>query len=153
MSMETHVLFRGPLPEKVAFEAAMRQFGFPFTLQERDGTLEGQEGFLPMMRNGGLTGVEFDTFDRDAYQDEFVREFADEFVEKRVKPDFERIASFRWGGDMEECVAGLCGAAALAKLVGGIVYDEAEGRLLDVEEVVTTARDNMEILLKQEGAA
>ena len=37
----------------------------------------------------------------------------------------------------------MCGAAALAKLVDGVVFDEAENRLLSVEDAIAVARANL----------
>jgi len=47
---------------------------------------------------------------------------------------------------MQEAVAGMCAAAALAKLVNGIVFDEAEDKLLSVDDAITVARKNLQEL-------
>jgi hypothetical protein len=140
MSMETHVFFRGPLPRKSALRRAMRELGFPFTLTPDTGTLEGQSGFMPMRLRGEDTGVEFDVFEG--------REALDEFSVESIDPAFDRCANFRWGGDETEMLAGLCAAAALAKLVDGVVFDEAEDRLLTVDEAAAVARKNLTVVLK-----
>jgi hypothetical protein len=133
MSMETHVFFRGPLPRKAALQKAMRELGFAFFLKPDTGSLEDQRGFMPMTLRREDTGVEFDVFEgREA-----IRELAGD---DDVDPAFDRCANFRWGGDRTEMLAGLCAAAALAKLVGGLVCDEAEDRLLSVDEAVTVAK-------------
>ncbi len=135
MSMETRVFLRGKLPSKAALSRAMKELGFPYSLKPATGSLEQQNGFMPMLLRREETGVEFDVFGRDA-----VAEFADAGVD----PSYERVANFRWGGDFQEAVAGMCGAAALAKLVNGVVFDEAENRLLSVEDAVALARKNLE---------
>ena len=140
MSMETHVFFHGPLPRKSALRRTMRELGFPFTLTPDTGTLEGQSGFMPMRLRGEDTGVEFDVFEG--------REAIDEFSVEGIDPTFDRCANFRWGGDETEMLAGLCAAAALAQLVGGVVFDEAEDRLLTVDEAVAVARKNLVSVLK-----
>ena len=38
----------------------------------------------------------------------------------------------------------MCGAAALAKLVDGVVFDEAENRLLSVDDAIAVARQNLQ---------
>ncbi|MGA7487223.1 MAG: hypothetical protein WBW74_09855 [Xanthobacteraceae bacterium] len=58
----------------------------------------------------------------------------------------------RWGGDFQEAVAGMCVAAALAKLVDGVVFDEAEDRLLSAEDAIAVARQNLQVLLKPDDA-
>jgi hypothetical protein len=41
-------------------------------------------------------------------------------------------------------------AAALAKLLDGVVFDEAEDRLLSVDDAIAVARQNLQVLLKPE---
>src|SRR5215470_18339840 len=125
MPMETHVFFRGKLPGKAELARAMKELGFPFSITGATGSLERQSGFMPMKFRGEETGVELDVFGDHAA----VEEFADAGVDQ----SFERRASLRWGGDFEEAVAGMCAAAALARLVNGVVFDEAEDRLLSVD--------------------
>jgi hypothetical protein len=142
MSTETHVFLRGKLPSKAALSRAMKELDFPFSIKPATGSLEQQSGFMPMLRGREETGVEFDVYnDHDA-----VEEFADAGVDQ----SFEQRASFRWGGSFQEAVAGMCAAAALAKLTNGIVFDEAEGKLLSVDEAIALARRNLETLLKPE---
>jgi hypothetical protein len=138
MSMETHVFFRGKLPSKAALSRAMKELGFPFAVKPATGSLEQQSGFMPMLLRREETGVEF-----DVYRDHFaVEEFADEGVDQ----GFEQRASFRWGGDFQEAVAGMCAAAALAKLTNGVVFDEAENKLLSVDGAIEVARRSLQSL-------
>jgi len=140
--METHVFFRGKLPSKATLSRAMKELGFPFSITPATGSLEAQKGFMPMKLRGEETGVEFDIFgDRVAIE---------EFADVGVDASFERRASLRWGGDFEEAVAGMCAAAALAKLVDGVVFDEAEDRLLSVDDAIAVARENLQRLLQPE---
>src|SRR3989442_480323 len=131
MSMETHVFFRGKLPTKAALSRAMKELGFPLSIKPATGSLEQQCGFMPMTLRGDKTGVEFDVCD-----DHFAVE---EFADVGVDPSYERVANFRWGSDYQEAVAGMCAAAALAKLTNGVVFDEAEDKLLSVEDAITLA--------------
>jgi hypothetical protein len=142
MSTETHVFFRGKLPSKAAVSRAMKELGFPFSITPATGSLEAQKGFMPMKLRSEETGVEFDVFGDHAA--------VEEFADAGVDPSFERRASLRWGGDFQEAVAGMSVAAALAKLVGGVVYDEAEDRLLSVDDAIVVARRNLQTLLKPE---
>jgi hypothetical protein len=142
MSMETHVFFRGRLPSKATLSRAMKELGLPFSITPATGSLEAQSGFLPMKLRGEETGVEFDVYGDHAA--------VEEFADAGVDPSFERRASLRWGGDFEEAVAGMCVAAALAKLVGGVVFDEAEDRLLSVDDAIAVARRNLQGLVKPE---
>jgi hypothetical protein len=138
MSTETHVFFRGKLPTKTALSRAMKELGFPFSIKPATGSLEQQSGFMPMLLRREETGVEFDVYNDHAA----VEEFTDEGVDQ----SFERRASFRWSGDFQEAVAGMCAAAALAKLVNGVVFDEAENKLLPVDDAIELARRNLDEL-------
>jgi hypothetical protein len=103
VAMEVHVFFRGKVPAKAALARALRELGFPFTIPDAKGSLAAQRGFMPMRLRREETGVEFDLYDRSAVA---------EFAARGVDQSYERMASFRWGGDMREGAAGLCGAAA-----------------------------------------
>jgi hypothetical protein len=144
MSMETHVFFRGKLPTRAALSRAMKELGFPFSIAPATGSLEQHSGFMPMKLRGEETGVEFDVYSDHAA----VEEFADVGVEA----GFERRASLRWGGDFQEAVAGMSAAAALAKLMNGVVFDEAEDRLLSSDDAIAVARKNLQELVKPEDA-
>jgi hypothetical protein len=145
MSMETHVFFRGKLPNKAALSRAMRELGFPFSVKPATGSLDRQSGFMPMAFRGEETGVEFDVW----HDHSAVMEFADVGVD----PSYECVANFRWGGDYQEAVAGMCAAAALAKLVNGVVFDEAEGKLLSIEDATLVAKRSLETLTKRDEPA
>jgi hypothetical protein len=140
--METHVFFRGTLPGKAALSRALKELEFPFSITPASGSLEAQSGFMPMKLRGEETGVEFSVYGDHAA--------VEEFADVGVDPDFERRASLRWGGDFQEAVAGMCVAATLAKLLDGVVFDEAEDRLLSVEDAIAIARQNLQSLLKPE---
>ena len=78
------------------------------------------------------SGVEFDTFDD--------RNDVEEIAGDDIDPQFTRSANFRLGGDEKELAVALCFAAALAKLVNGVVFDPQEGELQTVEEAIDIAR-------------
>ena len=139
MAEETHVLFHGKLPGKAALNRAMKELGFPVAIRPATGSLEGHSGYLPMVVRHEESGVEFDVFEgRDAIE---------ELAGKDVDPRFQRSGSFRWGGDENEMLAALCAAAALAKLVDGRVLDEAENKLLTVDQAVERARETLKAVL------
>jgi hypothetical protein len=140
MSMEMHVFFRGALPTKAALTRAMKDLGFPFTIRPATGSLEQQKGFMPMRFRREDTGVEFDVFEG--------RATVEELAGKNVDGDFDRSANFRWGGDETEMLAGMCAAAALAKLVNGVVFDDEEGLLLRLDEAVAFAKKHLDTSVK-----
>jgi hypothetical protein len=140
MASEIHVLFRGALPHLKALSREMGELGFPFTIRYSNGSLEEQRGFMPMRLRRAETGVEFDVFDG--------RAAVEELAGKDVDPAFDRSGNFRWSGDDEEMLAGLCAAAALARLVDGAVFEEQEARLLSADEAIALARQTLQSTLK-----
>ena len=140
--MEAHVFFRGKLPTKTALSRAMKELSFPFSITPSTGSLEQQSGFMPMKRRGEETGVEFDVYNDHSS--------VEEFADVGVDAGFERRASLRWGGDFQEAVAGMSAAAALAKLMNGVVFDEAEDKLLSADDAIALARRNLQELVKPE---
>jgi hypothetical protein len=135
MAQETHVLFGGKLPGRAALNRAMKELGFPLAISPGVTSLEGHSGYLPMKLRREETGAEFDLFEGRATVEELVGKDAD--------PRFQRCGSFRWGGDENEMLAGLCAAAALAKLVDGVVLDEADNKLLAVDAAIDLAKTTL----------
>jgi hypothetical protein len=144
MSSEIHVLFRGALPHLKALSVAMAELGFPFKVRYAGGSMEQQRGFMTMWFRREETGVEFDVFEG--------RAAVEELGGKEIDPRYDRSGNFRWSGDDDEMLAGLCAAAALAKLVDGLIFDEQDGRLLSVDEAVEQARQALQASLKQQRA-
>lgn len=140
MSIEMHVLFRGKLPDKTALSRAMADLGFPFTI--RAGSLERQRGFMPMRLRREESGVEFDVWNN--------RATVEEIGGHDIDPSFDRSANFRWGGAEDEMLAGNCAAAALAKLVNGVVITEYDEKPLSPDEAIALARKELNSVLKPE---
>src|SRR5262245_14128328 len=97
-AMEAHVFFHGDLPTKAALAKALKDLKFPFSIAPDTGSLEEQSGFMPMLLLQEESGGEFDVFnDRNAMV---------ELAGADLDPRFDRMASFRWGGDGTEMLAG-----------------------------------------------
>src|SRR5262245_13140329 len=135
MAEELHVLFGGPLPDTAALGRALKDLKFPFSIAPPASSLEQHSGLLPMRLRREETGVELSIFKG--------RDVVAELAEQDVDPGYDRVASFRWGADESEMLAGLCTAAALAKLVNGLVLEEWDGRLLQPDEAVAFARQHL----------
>lgn len=149
MSIVMSVIFRGKLPDRKTLSRTMSELGFPFTIAACVGSLERQSGFMPMWLHREDTGVEF--YGRDDRTDvaEVRAEIAEmeELAGQAVDPTFDRVADFRWSSDEREMLAGMCAAAALAKLVNGVVFEDQEGRLLSVDEAIAYARQHVPSVL------
>ena len=134
MAVELHVMFAGKLPSKAALTRAMKELGFPVSIPAGGGALDKQRGFLPMKLRGQKSGVEVDVYNKRAHLEEVAGENFD--------PRFECLVSFRWGAAEDEMLCALCTAAALAKLVDGVVLDE-EGSL-SVDQAIEQARGTLD---------
>lgn len=134
MSMGMHVLFGGKLPDDEALFSAMGELEFPFKVLEPTGSLEDRCGFLPMSLNGQRTGAELWISDDAEERAEF-----DEIVGYAIDPKLERVASFIYR-HTDGMLAATCGAAALAKLVGGVVFEGQSGQLMSADEAIEYAR-------------
>ncbi len=146
MAMELHVFFRGELPSKTELSQAIEELGFPLSIAPSEQSLDQHTGYMPMLLNGKETGVEFDVVNgRLAIEDNIGRERMDE-----IDPGFDRCANFRFVGDWNELLCALCGAAALAKLVGGVVYDEEHDVLRTIEAAIDEARRTLRIVSKEQ---
>jgi len=142
MSIEVNVLFDGPLPSTAALTRTMKELEFPLAIKRGAGTLEHHKGFLPMRLRRQDSGVEFDTFNE--------RSAIEEIAGAEIDARFTRSANFRWGGDNDEMLAGLCAAAALAKLVNGIVLNEWDEQPLSAEAAIAQARETLQKTADQE---
>lgn len=135
MSLAMYVYFRGKLPARVALNRAMKELGFNVTIAPEVGSLEKQDGYMPMRLWREEAGVELSLEGRDAI-DELTKGVG-------VDPSFDRCAMFRWGGSEREMVCAMCAAAALAQLVNGTVHDSEEGKLRTPDEAVEFAVTEM----------
>ncbi len=141
MASEIHVLFRGALPHLKALSSTMAELGFPLKVRYAGGSMEQQRGFMPMWFRRDEIGVEFDVFEG--------RAAVEELAGKEIDPRFDRSGNFRWSSDDDEMLAGFCAAAALAKLVDGVVFDEQDARLLSADEAIELARQVLQDALKR----
>ena len=88
------------------------------------------------------SGIEFDTFNE--------RSAIEEIAGTDVDARFTRSANFRWGGNDDEMLAGVCVAAALAKLVNGIVLTEWDEHPLSAEQAIVQAREILQKTAEQQ---
>src|SRR5262245_26020046 len=129
MSIVMSVVFRGKLPDRKKLSRTMAELGFPFTIAASVGSLEKQRGFMPMwLRRREDTGVEFYVSNDRSDMAETREEIAEmeELAGQTIDPTFDRVADFRWASDEREMLAGTCCAAALAKLMNGVVFEDQE---------------------------
>jgi hypothetical protein len=136
MSMEIHVFFRGKLPGTSALSRTLKELGFELAFVPPHYSLEGKRGHRPMLFRDEETGVEFQVSDGRKH-------IADRVAKKqlaKIDPAFDRCASFRFGSAEDEIMCGLCCAAALAKLVKGIVFEDEDGALWSIDQAIAEAK-------------
>jgi hypothetical protein len=146
MSMEISVFFRGKLPDTGALTQCLQELGFPINFVPRHYPLEGQKGFTPMLVRGKESGAEL-------YIDEgrhAIKEIAIPERYKDIDPSFDRSVSFRFGGNWNELLCGICAATAIAKLVNGIVYEPQDGALWPLDYAIREARKMIEIVEREQ---
>ena len=148
MSMEISVFFRGPLPDTGALTQCLQGLGFPISFVPLHYPLEGKAGFRPMLVRGKESGAEFFIPEgRDA-----IKEIAIPGRFKDIDPSFDRSASFRFGGNWNELLCGICAATAVAKLVNGIVYEPQDGVLWPLDHAISEARKMVDIVEREQRA-
>ncbi len=140
MSQELHVFMQDSrIPSRDAWQLAMERLGFTATL-DAPFDLRSDSGFRPATFKGQSTGFEF-----------YLETAADVLSNyphiASTVGDRDKCATFRWGGDLNECAAGLSAAAALVNLADGIYYYPDDGILYDAEQVVEATRKDLDELL------
>jgi hypothetical protein len=144
MSMEMRVFFAGPIPTAQALERTMAEIGLSFRITDHV-SLGDHSGFLPMTYG---SGEDLDETGVEVYSDPAAPDIEDLGI-TGVDPAFVEQLSFRWGGDMMACVAAEALAAAIAKITGGIVYEDTEGVLKTTTEAIALAHTNLAYALKK----
>jgi hypothetical protein len=132
MSMEIHAFSDRQLASIEAWQRAIAAAGFDLRLTA-ECPFEALQGFLPAQAGGHATGFE-------CYHDD-----ARELMAGCAGVDFGRpwkhALSFRWGGDLAECLAAYMAAAAYAESTDGVLFDAEEGQILSPQKAVETARE------------
>jgi hypothetical protein len=131
MSMEIHVLSDRQLNSITDWQQAIDAEGLTLQLSTAR-SFQSLKGFLPAQSGETRTGFE-------CYHDD-----AAELLVDHKSVDFGHAwkfaLSFRWGGNLMECLAAYVAAAAYAKAADGIVFDPEEGQILAPQEAAEYAR-------------
>jgi hypothetical protein len=132
MSMDLHVLFRATDALTVpAWQEALASLGLPATLP-LDFEVEGDGGYAPVAFRGEPSGFEFYRASADP----------DTIAEAGLEPEtYDQMASFTWGGDLNEMGAAVCAGAALTLLTGGVLYFPQDGDVLTGRDAVAWAME------------
>src|SRR6187402_2633803 len=125
MSMELMALSDRRLPSTVDWQQAIATEGLHVTLLT-EFPIDKLDGFVPVRSNDIMTGFE-------CYYCDFQEIFADH-PEVRFGRSWSNCLIFRWGSDLDECLAAYAAAAAYAKASDGILFDPQEGLLLSWQE-------------------
>ncbi len=114
MSNELHVFLAGEFPTRAAWQSAIDKLGFPFQL-DPDLDLEKDSGFSPSLLRGKDSGFEI-CFEEAA---ELLQTYPN--IKGKIEGR-EKVISFRWGGDLNECACVMAAAAGLVECCQALVY-------------------------------
>jgi hypothetical protein len=131
MSMEIHALSDRQLASIADWQQAIDAEGFGLRLSAAR-AFENLRGFLQAQSGEVKTG--FECYHVDARQ----------LLVAHDGLDFGRLwkfaLSFRWGGNLAECLAAYMAAAAYVKATEGVVFDPQEGQILTPQKAVEFTR-------------
>src|SRR5436853_3118992 len=116
--VQTAFIEKSRVPDRAALEQAARGLGFDLAIDEFYRPF-GCSGFLPCLLNGKKSGFEI-------YFDSSKAELENFPHLKKDVGSRDTAISFRWGGDMAECVCVLIVSAALAKSFEAVIHYEPD---------------------------
>jgi hypothetical protein len=132
MSVELMVLSERRVASMPDWQQAIDMEGLSVTLAA-DASIEMLDGFLPVRSSDTQTGFECDHCE------------VEEILTLYPNVNFGRRWSyglvFRWGGDLDACLAASISAAAYAKASGGVVFDPQEGSVTSFQEAFIQAKE------------
>jgi hypothetical protein len=132
--MDVYVfLKRSDLPSLKAWQQALQDADLPIDLDPAF-DLAKNSGFVPNKLGELDTGFHY--FLSPA--DEVVSSYPD--LTQAAQP-FDTVAIFSWGANLDECVAALAAAAALAISSSGIMYDPQKGILFEKDDALKYAHE------------
>lgn len=129
MSMEIRAFFKGPVPAPAEVGRALAAQGLGFALTEPTVALDEARGFLPMTFGAGEDAEETGC---EVYVGPAAETIAELGI-AGVDPALDREISMRWGGDALEGACACALVAALARLTGGVIFDDAAGAIVTVD--------------------
>ena len=113
MSLSIHILFAGELPSQTTLAQCFEELGFPLAFEHDASVPAGGARYLPMLLRGEEIGFELGV--RNGRQD------VEDIAGEEIDPRFTRAVSVQSPGGDEADAAASGFAAALAKLVDGLV--------------------------------
>jgi hypothetical protein len=142
MSIELHVYLRdSDVPSREQWQGAINDAGFDLELDELF-SMRDHIGYVPVQLCGVESGFEF-------YLDPLDKSSVPESISMALA-NYDRVAAFRVGGDLEEFIAAMCAAAALTQLADGVFHDaQTYDEYLNGAEAIAWAMETAE----QEGVA
>jgi hypothetical protein len=139
MSAELYVLAkRSQLPSLPEWQGALDQSAFSIKLDPSVNLLD-HSGFLPCTYKGAPTGFELSIGSGSGLMESYPE------LQSRTE-HLDAVATFSWGGDINQCVSAVCSAAVLTQLSHGLMYDPQEGQSFDGSQAILQARQVVESL-------
>jgi len=136
MSIELHIFVNDErVPDRDTWQREIERLAFPSVL---DPTMNApaDTGFVPGTFRGRVAGFEF-------YLSPAVDVLSSH---AHIKPQVggrNACATFRWGGNLDECGSAICAAAALATIADGVYFYPDDDILLSAEDAVGAVRGDL----------
>lgn len=127
MSIELIVLSDRRFPSMAEWQHAIATAGLRIALLT-EMSIDRLDGFVPVCANDTMTGFE-------CYYCDF-RDVLADHPDVTFGRSWTNCLIFRWGSDLDECLAAYAAAAAYAKASDGIVFDPQEGTLMSWQETL-----------------
>jgi hypothetical protein len=132
MSLELYA-FVDSLPDRATWQSAIDRTGIDLQLDpELD--LRKDEGFSPCQLQGASSGFELFVSPASVV----LRDLPSVAAVAGSRP---HVICCRWGGDLAESACVLGANLALARALGGVIYDPAEGAVLDDDALEKELRE------------
>ena len=143
MSVDLYVYLRdADIPTRAEWQQAIDEAGIDLVLDEEFSVREHEGGYILAQMGEEETGFEFDF---ESKEGSYVPSGPD--AEEKIAA-YDRVAAFRFGGDLQECVAAMYAAAILTQLTNGLFCDAQIGELVDGARAMEMAHEAAEGLSK-----
>jgi hypothetical protein len=136
MSIELHVFLSDDrVPDRNAWQREIERLAFP-SLLDPSMNVRQDTGFVPGTFRGRVAGFEFHLTPAFDVLPPYVQ------ITTQVSGR-DTCATFRWGGNLDECGSAICAAAALAQIADGVYFYPDDDIIMSAEEAVVAVRGDL----------
>ena len=136
MSIELHVFVHDErVPDRDVWQREIERLSLPSVLDSFM-NVRADTGFVPGTFRGRVAGFEF-------YLTPAVEILSSYAHIKSQVGSRNSCATFRWGGNLDECGSAICAAAALAQIADGVYFYPDDDILLGAKDAVAAVRGDL----------